>query len=462
MTTKVIDITPHKQTMRAIRFSGYSVVEALSELVDNALDARLDGNRIEINNEIFPEHILLRDNGPGMNEETLANCIRLGFSEKKDQLGEFGLGLKTAALSLGDEFVIRTTPVNDDKIYSISWNQKSWELSYQENDNKKWTHNLTISDGAEKDEHWTEIIIKELCVKFYPNLPSRIRDILGIRFAGFIRDGDILKVNGKKAESPKTEFVDHDFPIFKKEGMSDKIEIDFNVKDKRIHGWLGIMIKRSPGKGHFGFNTFRHGRLITQYDKFCFSPHPNHANLYGELHLDDFQVTHNKRDFLRDNELFEEMKDKLSEVIKPVVKAAEEYQNKKYDAWKKGESEEVNDTQKGNNNSNSSKNDDSSSQKDKGCDHNSEDNNTIEKTETTQTHGINIKITSTDGGFDGLWKSKDTKDGLDIKIKKSVTTDQEFLKKLCIAEVLAEKKLNQNAEIKKFKELRDEIMKEIS
>ena len=41
-----------------------------------------------------------------MDESTAANSIKLGLFHKKNKLGEFGLGLKTAATSLGKQFQI--------------------------------------------------------------------------------------------------------------------------------------------------------------------------------------------------------------------------------------------------------------------------------------------------------------------------------------------------------------------
>ncbi len=109
-----IDITPRKRLMSAFKYSGYSTVEAIAELIDNSLDARFGEEPQKIIIDITPEHITVRDTGKAMDETGLGNSIRLGFSEKEGQHGKHGLGLKTASLSLGDKFTIQTKPAGAD------------------------------------------------------------------------------------------------------------------------------------------------------------------------------------------------------------------------------------------------------------------------------------------------------------------------------------------------------------
>src|SRR5207244_3050252 len=75
---------------------------------------------------------------------------------------------------------------------------------------------------------------------------------------------------------------------------------------QRIYGWFGLM-KESSQTGHYGFNTFRYGRMITCYDKIGFNPHATLARIVGELNMDHVPVTHDKRDFLRDSDPFMEV-----------------------------------------------------------------------------------------------------------------------------------------------------------
>ena len=130
--TKIIDITPDKSLMPKIAFSGYTVVQAISELVDNSVDAKIDGEDLLVEINLSPDGVSVADNGKGMNEKEAANSLRLAHSEKKYQLGEFGLGLKTAAQSLGKKFTISTTPTGVDKKFVLVYDEDLWDVEKQD------------------------------------------------------------------------------------------------------------------------------------------------------------------------------------------------------------------------------------------------------------------------------------------------------------------------------------------
>ena len=76
----------------------------------------------------------------------------------------------------------------------------------------------------------------------------------------------------------------------------------------KITGWRGLLKKGYSGnKGEYGFRVFRRGRLISQFAKIGFSPHPEARQIVGELHLDHVPVTHNKREFIEESPLYQEV-----------------------------------------------------------------------------------------------------------------------------------------------------------
>ena len=66
MVKEFIDITPHRSIMCKISQTGYSVQEAISELIDNSIDARLEKEKLTIKVTINKEHIIIEDTGKGM------------------------------------------------------------------------------------------------------------------------------------------------------------------------------------------------------------------------------------------------------------------------------------------------------------------------------------------------------------------------------------------------------------
>ena len=191
MQVKEIDITPDKSLMPKMGQAGYSISQAISELIDNAVDARFPDKILAIQVTLKPDYIEIVDDGIGMNEQQASRCLKLAYSEKKNQLGEFGLGLKTAAQSLGKTFSVITTTLKDENEYIIKFDEDEWLKS------GNWTkHPMHIKKSSSMEESGTTVLIENLKIKYYPNLATSIKDDLGIRFAPYIENELIrIKVN---------------------------------------------------------------------------------------------------------------------------------------------------------------------------------------------------------------------------------------------------------------------------
>jgi hypothetical protein len=81
---------------------GYSVPEAIADLVDNSIDAKARRVLVRIVRTDEKIHrVLIADNGEGMNDGTLLEAMRFGSRTEKgpSALGKYGIGLKAASLS---------------------------------------------------------------------------------------------------------------------------------------------------------------------------------------------------------------------------------------------------------------------------------------------------------------------------------------------------------------------------
>lgn len=297
--TKVINILPDRSLMPKIGQTGYSVSQAIAELVDNSIDARREGKllTVEVNLNAEKDLVQVSDDGTGMSEDTAANSMRLAHSTKQNKLGEFGLGLKTAATSLGKRFLITTKELNSPEEYSLEYDEEKW---LKEGD---WTkHEMKVRSGAEKSRSGTAISITGLHFRIYPNLPGNIRKDLATRFAPFIENGEVvIKVNTKWCEPEPLVLKTEYHPPDGKEEFRLKLESGYEV-----WGWRGLL-KQGSDKGEYGFRVFRRGRLIRQFEKLGFNPHPEARQIVGEIHLDHVPVTHNKREFMQESPLYQEI-----------------------------------------------------------------------------------------------------------------------------------------------------------
>ena len=99
-----------------MRSIGYRPHTALADLVDNSITAKARNVQIELcpSDGGTSGWIRIEDDGSGMNREELLNALRWGgsgplTSRKTNDLGRFGLGLKTASFSMGRRLTVVST-----------------------------------------------------------------------------------------------------------------------------------------------------------------------------------------------------------------------------------------------------------------------------------------------------------------------------------------------------------------
>lgn len=100
--SSTFDIAPSAARLtNSLRDIGYGFPTAVADLVDNAVTA--GASRINIESEFVPNgsYVLLSDDGRGMTELELVEALRFGTRRAygHNELGRFGLGLKTGSFS---------------------------------------------------------------------------------------------------------------------------------------------------------------------------------------------------------------------------------------------------------------------------------------------------------------------------------------------------------------------------
>jgi hypothetical protein len=101
-TKYAAEVTPSaRRLLESLRDIGYDFVTAVADIVDNSISA--GATRIDVVTHFDGpgSRVLIADDGAGMTETELTEALRLGTRRDyfEDELGRFGLGLKTASLS---------------------------------------------------------------------------------------------------------------------------------------------------------------------------------------------------------------------------------------------------------------------------------------------------------------------------------------------------------------------------
>ena len=113
----------------SLRAFGYELSTALADLIDNSVFADAKSVWIDFDWNGADSIVSITDDGRGMTEPELVNAMRPGSRNPREtrdpqDLGRFGLGLKTASLSQGRRLTVRTKQ-SGTKEYT-----RCWDLDY--------------------------------------------------------------------------------------------------------------------------------------------------------------------------------------------------------------------------------------------------------------------------------------------------------------------------------------------
>ena len=116
--------------MESLRGTGYSLPAAISDLIDNSVTAGAVNIWLHFHWSGANSRVSILDDGRGMSEPELVDAMRIGSRSPRDErnaddLGRFGLGLKTASISQARSLTVatRTTP-------SLSPSIRQWDLDH--------------------------------------------------------------------------------------------------------------------------------------------------------------------------------------------------------------------------------------------------------------------------------------------------------------------------------------------
>ena len=132
-----ISIPSAKRLISSMRDLGYEFSDAVAEIVDNSIQAGANVIQVNLQFDGYESYLTVLDNGVGMTPAEIREALRFGSMRdyERDDLGKFGLGLKTSSLSQCDSLTVSSR--NSQKkvqIHSYSWDMDhinrvdQWEI----------------------------------------------------------------------------------------------------------------------------------------------------------------------------------------------------------------------------------------------------------------------------------------------------------------------------------------------
>ena len=306
--TDTYDITPDKSLVKKLGMAGYRTAQALAELVDNSIDARIPDERQEIvvRLDFKGMRIMVEDNGAGMDDRELADAMTIAKEtqgDRNEKLGRFGIGMKSACSALGKRFEI-TTSKGSGSEYHTKYDEREWLSDEKQGwKNLRITSTVDANKGEGEDGRWhgTKITISNLSVPLYPNQVSYLRENFGIRYSPYLESGQItLGINTAQCRP-----VEQDI----EPGSTIKLQVPLDF-GREITGHLALLKKRSI-RGNYGIHLFWKRRLIKAFAKVGFRAHPENAKIVGSVNLDHVPVNYTKSGFLEESREYMEAVRKL-------------------------------------------------------------------------------------------------------------------------------------------------------
>lgn len=294
------------EAIRSYKRLPYTAWHALAEFVDNSTQSYINHREqlkdvLEVEGRLFEVSItydkqtdLLRivDNAMGMSLAELEYALRIGQPPAiTSGRSKYGLGLKMASCWFGEVWTIRTKRLGETVEHEVTVRVEDVALG-------KTELPYVAREGQPEIAHYTILEIRELNRVLQGRTLGKIRDFLSSMYRVDIRNGDLrLEWRGE----PLKWEMDQEFAKAR-DGSVYRRDISIDVDGKHVWGWVGVLERGSRAKA--GFSILVANRVIKGWPE---SWRPQeifgqvegsndlvNQRLTGEIHLDEFIVSHTK------------------------------------------------------------------------------------------------------------------------------------------------------------------------
>lgn len=345
MADQKVDIRPGVSILAVLRHLNYKPWYALAEFVDNSVESFLQNREIfrahydesfvltvniDIDNSA-PARISIRDNAAGIALAEFGRAFRpAAIPADRSGLAEFGMGMKSAACWFAPQWYVRTSALGEPVARTVRF-----DIANIVNDK---IEELEIEDVPEEvNRHFTEIVLEDVFHVPVRRTVGKLKEHLTDIYREFIRTGTLdLRFNGETLTPNEPPVLNA--PYFRENDGPAKLwrkDITFDFGDGlSVFGFAALREKANTAKA--GFSLFRRGRVIEGSGDQGYRPalifgssnSYRYQRLFGELHLDGFEVSHTKDGFRWDeNEqpFLELLREHLDGGNLPLLKQAEGY-----------------------------------------------------------------------------------------------------------------------------------------
>ncbi len=345
---KTVSIRPGVSVLAVLRHLNYTPWFALAEFVDNAVQSfiqhraeleKVEGKKFKLRVDIDldfspPARISIRDNAAGIYPAEFPRAFRpAAIPPDRSGLAEFGMGMKSAACWFAPRWTVRTSALGDPVARTVHFdienivNDDLQELAIKE-------------EPVPAEQHFTEVVLEDIFHVPIGRTIGKLKEHLTDIYRVFMRDGLLeLRFNGAALVYEAPSILQA--PYFKDKNGPSKLwrkSIAFDFGDGlSAHGFAALREPASTARA--GFALFRRRRLIQGSGDEGYRPpyvfgqsnSYRYQRLFGELHLEGFEVSHTKDGFRWDeNEqpFLELLREHLDSDELPLLRQAEGHRSR--------------------------------------------------------------------------------------------------------------------------------------
>lgn len=321
-------------TIRSYRRLAYTPWHAIAEFVDNSSQAYFNNRKVlDVEYETSGEKLLVSisydpdkglmtifDNSIGMDFKELSKALQVGIPpDNTEGRSKYGMGMKTAACWIGNFWTVETKKLGHDKAYKVAIDVEKVADGAATLDHEEFKKDPSL--------HYTLITIADHNRKFQGRTLGKIKEYLASMYREDFRSG----VMDLQWQAQPLSWDEIDNRLMKdRAGKLYKMPFQFKVDGKKVWGWAGVLDR--GGRAYAGFSIIHSGRVVKGYPD-SWRPERIYGagggrndlinqRLVGEIHLDDFDVSHTKDDILWFGDEEDEVEKKLVAEIKDYIEAA--------------------------------------------------------------------------------------------------------------------------------------------
>lgn len=340
-----VNIRPGVSVLSVLRYLNYKPWFALAEFVDNAVQSFMerraelaalhgDGLKVKVRIDIDaaqPVRISIKDDAGGIAESEFPRAFRPAAAPNDTAgLSEFGMGMKSAACWFSPRWQVRTKALGESVIRTVKFD--IGQIIHDQIEELEIT-----KESADANTHFTEVVLDDLHHVPVGRTRGKIKEHLTDIYRAFIREGVLeLYFDGELITYEEPPILRAPY-AWEKDSPSRTWRKEINFDFGEGLSAKGFAALRDPSNSsRSGFALFRRGRLIQGSADEGYRPKAIYIQpgsqrdrrLFGELHLEGFEVSHTKDGFRWDeNEepFLELLKEHLDSGELPLLKQADKY-----------------------------------------------------------------------------------------------------------------------------------------